>query len=88
MYGSFQLKLGPSYLTELFKSHTKLRMYIKKIENSENSKIITTRIRSRHISKKSFRIYLWYNSTNEQENSNPSRILDWYCECKNGSRAL
>ena len=83
-FGSLQLKLGPSYLNDFFKSHAKFRLCKITIENSENSKIITTRIKSRHISRKSFRVYIWYKCIDiiqeeNQENDSDS-LKGWYCE--------
>ena len=61
-FGSFQLKLGPSYITEFFKKHGIFRLYAKnQISNLNSSKIVTTRVQSRHSSSKSYRVYVKYS---------------------------
>jgi hypothetical protein len=54
--------------------------------NNDESKIITTKIQSRHRSNKEFRVYVQYIPTSEIEKF--EAIQSWYCECKNGSRTL
>ena len=48
-FGSFQLKLGPSYLNEFFKKHESFRIRTnKQLSKLDKSKILSARVQSRH----------------------------------------
>lgn len=88
-YGSFQLKYSPSYLTEFFKNHGSIRLCCNEEILKLISKILTASIHSRHSNSKSYRTYLQYlPQPHESNNENVVAILDWFCECKSGTRTL
>jgi hypothetical protein len=90
-FGSFQLKFGPSYISEFIKKHGSFRLCCCKdlYHQDPTTKIITTKVQSRHSNNKSYRVYVQYQQKNEDSSTENSKSINgWYCECKNGSRTL
>lgn len=88
-FGSFQLKFGPSYITEFHKRHGSFLLCCSKQLGNHASKIISAKVHSRHSNSKSYRVYIQYQPQGQNSSQeNPKAIEGWYCECKNGARTL
>ena len=55
---------------------------------NDNSKILSTKIHSRHISLKECRVYIRFTPVTDSTTELRENIKCWYCECKNGARTL
>ena len=88
-YGSYQLSQSLSYLSEQFsKNGSYLILGNKHKLTQDGSKIISTKIQSRHSSAKQYRVYIRYLPISKTTTERPDHIKGWYCECKNGARTL
>ncbi|KAH3779548.1 hypothetical protein DPMN_157481 [Dreissena polymorpha] len=71
--GTYQLKLTGSYIQEYLGSDCNLQLY------REMEGLIRVRLQSRHVSSRSYLIWIRYDS---------DHIIGWYCRCKCGSRTV
>ena len=71
--GTYQLKLSSSYMQE----HVDGDCYFHIHEEEEN--LIRVRIQSRHVSAKTYLLWIRYNAT---------EIESWYCRCRAGARVV
>ena len=78
--GTYQISQAISYLAEHRKDDNFPLMSL----NCEVKNIIHVKIQSRHISSKSYKVYVKYNPSEEGRNS----IQSWMCHCKFGLRTL
>ena len=78
-----------SYLAEKFTKNDSFLIFKNKhLLTQDGSKIITTKIQSRHTSSKQYRVYIRYLPISETIIERPDHIKSWFCECKNGARTL
>lgn len=78
--GSYQLSQSVSYLAEIMDEENNVNLsYLK-----ESQDIIKFEIRSRHITRKSYRCYIQY----KPDSVGCSGILRYTCECANGLRTI
>ena len=88
-FGSFQLKFGPTYLTEFRKRHGSFLLCCSKELENCASKIILAKVHSRHSKSKSYRVYIQYQPQDPKSTQEcPNAVGGWYCECKNGARTI
>ena len=78
--GPYQIKLAISYLPEVMDDDDNISMkFVKKTPN-----VVRVDIRSRHINRKTYRVFLEYDAgRNEIEG-----IRRYWCECPNGNRTV
>ena len=63
-FGSYQMSFCLSYLSENFKEHKSFKIALYK-DNYFDSKIITSKIKSRHSSSRDYRVFICYSSCDE-----------------------
>ncbi|XP_053378556.1 uncharacterized protein LOC123541039 [Mercenaria mercenaria] len=71
--GVYQLRLSPSYIQEYIDGDSDI--YVHK----ENANLIRVRIQSRHVSSRTYLLWLQFTA---------SEVTAWYCKCRAGARVV
>ena len=71
--GTYQLKLSPSYAEEHFNDGADIMVH------RDDPYLLRVKIQSRHVSSKSYLLWIRYNETS---------VTGWYCKCRAGSRVV
>ena len=71
--GTYQLKLSSSYIQEYVGGDCSIQLF------RENDGLLRVRLQSRHISSKSYLVWIKYDS---------DHVLAWYCRCRAGARTV
>ena len=71
--GTYQLKLCPSYIQEYMGSECTIDVF------RETCDLIRVRLQSRHISSKTYQVWIQYDS---------DHVKAWYCQCRAGARTV
>ncbi|XP_065937114.1 uncharacterized protein [Magallana gigas] len=71
--GTYQVKLASSYAEEHFGNGCDIMVH------KEDQSLIRVRIRSRHISSKSYLLWIRYDE---------GSVIGWYCRCRAGARVV
>jgi hypothetical protein len=88
-YGSYQLSHSLSYLAEHFNQNGSYLIFsCKQPITDDGSKIISTKIQSRHSNLKKYRVFIHYMPLICSTTEHPDLIKGWYCECKSGARTV
>jgi hypothetical protein len=88
-YGSYQLSHSLSYLAEHFNQNGSYLIFsCKQPITDDGSKIISTKIQSRHTSSKKFRVFIHYMPLLDTTTERPDFVKGWFCECKSGARTV
>ena len=78
--GSYQLKQAISYLTEILNEDNSINLCFIK----EKPDIIKVEIKSRHVSRKTYKCFIHY----KPESVRYTGILRYCCDCANGRRTI
>ena len=71
--GTYQLKLSSGYIQEYFGGDCSIQLF------RENDGLLHARLQSKHISSKSYLVWIKYDS---------DHVLVWYCRCRAGARTV
>ena len=71
--GTYQLKMSSSYIQEFVGGDCILQLF------RENDGLLRVRLQSRHVSSKSYLVWIKYDSDHVQA---------WYCKCRAGARTV
>jgi hypothetical protein len=71
--GSYQLRLSSSYMQEHLDKDSLFQVH------KEERGLLRVRIQSRHVSSKSYQLWIRYSEGN---------VIAWYCKCKAGARVV
>lgn len=71
--GTYQLRLSSSYIQEYTGNDSKI--YVLR----ENNELIKVKLQSRHVSSKSYIVWIQYDS---------DHVKGWYCQCRSGARTV
>ncbi|XP_062581928.1 uncharacterized protein LOC134243712 [Saccostrea cucullata] len=71
--GTYQLKLCKSYAEEHFHGGADIMVH------KDDSHLVRVKIQSRHVSARSYLLWIRYNESN---------ITAWYCKCRSGARVV
>ncbi|XP_062589596.1 uncharacterized protein LOC134251226 isoform X2 [Saccostrea cucullata] len=71
--GTYQVKLSSSYAEEHFGNGSDIMVH------KEDQSLIRVRIRSRHVSSKSYLLWIRYDEAS---------VIGWYCKCRAGARVV
>ena len=71
--GTYQLKLSPSYAEEHFNDGADIMVH------RDDPYLLRVKIQSRHVSSKSYLLWIRYNETS---------VTGWYCKCRAWSRLV
>ena len=71
--GTYQLKLSTSYIQEYVGGECEMQLFL------ESEGLLRVRLQSRHISSKSYLVWIEYDS---------DHIKAWYCKCRAGARTV
>ena len=73
--GVYQVNLAKSYVQEHLNEQAEFTVYVYK----QDEHLICAKLQSRHVSSKSYLIWILYDECN---------VISWYCKCRTGSRVV
>jgi hypothetical protein len=89
--GTYQLRQSLGYLTEHISESGRYSIEIFSDNKSifdENTRLLKTRIQSRHSNATKYNSYITYSPTTNSVANDSNSIKDWICSCKNGRRTV